>query len=224
MCCLVWCCVVQRCVVLCCVVRHCSPDEWPMKILVVLRVTGAIAGRRPGRLTANTGIIVAARRVIFLPRCIAAGVCVRQRRSRGPCKGRNNSGNAEVPRPPKLFCFSVFPICRLNLRHNQTLTTRHLTSASLPHCLPLLVCTALTEPGQLPLGRHRVARLVWGSPGLPATFRAKPHGMSDGTQTPIMVLAVGFFFPPFYPLCSFRYFFWRPQQNGNSIFRESASK
>lgn len=49
------------------------------------------------------------------------------------------------------------------------------------------VCTALTEPGQLPLGCHRAARLVWRSPGLPASFRAKPHGMSDGTQTLIMV-------------------------------------
>ena len=49
------------------------------------------------------------------------------------------------------------------------------------------VCTALAEPGQLPLGCHGAARLVWRSPGLPATFRAKSHGMSDGTQTLIMV-------------------------------------
>ena len=54
------------------------------------------------------------------------------------------------------------------------------------------VCTALTEPGQLPLGSHRAARLVWRSPGLPATFRAKSHGMSDGTQTLIMVFCLVF--------------------------------
>lgn len=56
----------------------------------------------------------------------------------------------------------------------------------------LCVCTALTEPGQLPLSRHRAARLVWRSPGLPATFRAKSHGMSDGTQTLIMVFVLFF--------------------------------
>lgn len=63
----------------------------------------------------------------------------------------------------------------------------------------LCVCTALTEPGQLPLGSHRAARLVWGSPGLPATFRAKSHGMSDGMKTPIMVFIVF--------LCFFNFFF-----------------
>lgn len=46
--------------------------------------------------------------------------------------------------------------------------------------------TALTEPGQLPLCSHGAARLVWRSPGLPATFRTKSYGMSDGTQTLIM--------------------------------------
>lgn len=58
-------------------------------------------------------------------------------------------------------------------------------------CFPC-VCTALTEPGQLPLSSHRAARLVRRSPGLPATFWAKPHGMSDGMQTLIMVFT-GFF-------------------------------
>lgn len=71
----------------------------------------------------------------------------------------------------------------------------------------LRVCTALTEPGQLPLGGHRAARLVWRSPGLPATFRAKPHGMSDGTQTLIMVFSFGVF----------QVLFRRQEQNNNYI-------
>lgn len=71
----------------------------------------------------------------------------------------------------------------------------------------LCVCTALTEPGQLPLGSHRAAGLVWRSPGLPATFRAKSHGMSDGTKTPIMVFIVFFI--------SFKVLLRRHEQNNN---------
>lgn len=82
--------------------------------------------------------------------------------------------------------FSVFFQFVLNVRKEITLI---LFTSNGSMC----VCTALTEPGQLPLGCHGAARLVWRSPGLPATFRAKSHGMSDGMQTTIMVL-VKFFF------------------------------
>lgn len=100
-------------------------------------------------------------------------------------------------------------------------------SSSNERLLPSLVCTALTEPGQLPLGRHRAARLVWGSPGLPATFRAKPHGMSDGTQTPIMVLAADFFFSFFFPILLLLFqvlCFGDVSKTVITFFGESASK
>lgn len=81
------------------------------------------------------------------------------------------------------YLVSVFFQFVLNLKKNHA----HYFPLFLMAVSSLCVCTALTEPGQLPLGGHRAARLVWRSPGLPATFRAKPHGMSDGMQTVIMV-------------------------------------
>lgn len=90
----------------------------------------------------------------------------------------------------KTILVSVFFQFVLNLKKKKK--NAHYFPLFLTAVSFLCVCAALTEPGQLPLSSHRAARLVRRSPGLPATFRAKSHGMSDGTQTLIMVFVVFF--------------------------------
>lgn len=105
--------------------------------------------------------------------------------SRGPHrvgqkhKALNQGGLEGERKAAKQFDLDVFPICTKSEGKTNALFLKAGSS---------LVCTALTEPGQLPLSCHGAARLVRRSPGLPATFRAKSHGMSDGMQTLIMVL------------------------------------
>lgn len=105
-------------------------------------------------------------------------------RSQGPYrvvqqhKILNQASSEGERKATKLFGFGVF-FFQFEL-HVRKITRARYFPLSL---MSLSFCAALTEPGQLPLGSHRAAGLVRRSPGLPATFRAKPHGMSDGRQT-----------------------------------------
>lgn len=134
-----------------------TASEMRGKVWLLRRVTGVSAGCCQERLTENTGIIVDTG-VIFFPQCsrapseraleggeVLTGLC-RNTFIPGVLEGR---AEAAERFGSSVFLF-FFP--DLYLKNN----THYFPLFLMAVCF-LCVCTALTEPGQLPLGSHGAA-------------------------------------------------------------------